>query len=96
MSDDRFELFVSCVEGKPVARFGSDDLIGAVRISDEKGRRIEYDTERVVALTKREVAAARKAYRKVLERGGLVVRTREEWDAWRAAQKARSVAAGDP
>lgn len=83
-------LFVSAVDGKPVTRYplpGSKagrEIIGAHR----DGKLIVYDEEAVVAITRAEVEAHGKAYERAIRDGNLRRRTREEWEVWRARQKA--------
>ena len=59
-------------------------LIGAVRISPTE---IEWDTERVTALTADYCAAFSKELRRHLKAGELVEATEAEYNAWISAQE---------
>jgi hypothetical protein len=82
--------FVSCVDGKPVTRLslrpGPRQLIGAER---GENRAITYYPDAVVGLTRAEVEAFGKEYQRTIDEGNLRRRTRDEWEAHRAAQKKR-------
>lgn len=84
--------FVSCVDGKPVTRLslrpGPRQLIGAER---GENRAITYYPDAVVALTRAEVEAFGAIYQRTIDEGNLRRRTRDEWEAHRAAQKKRQV-----
>ena len=85
-------LFVSCVPDKPVTRLslrpGPRQLIGAER---GENRTITYFPDVVVGLTRAEVEAFGKEYERTIGEGNLRRRTLEDWQAHRAAQKARQV-----
>ena len=82
-----FARFVRSVEGKAVARYGTDGLIGAERVAltDEQKRAhvcpIVWDTERVVALTAEYCRRHRRELDAAIRRGELVAATRAEWEA---------------
>ncbi len=84
-------LFVSCVKDKPVTRLslrpGPRQLIGAER---GEARQLTFDEAAVVALTRAEVEAFGAVYERTVKEGHLRRRTREEWEAAKAAQKARA------
>ncbi len=75
-----FSLFVSCIPGKPVTRFGTGTFIGAHR-SAEKVNELVYEPELIVAIPDGEHARHRKAYNRLVAEGDLKVRKPEEWVA---------------
>ena len=87
---DRFGLFVSCVDGQPVTRYGTRTLIGAQRNAREPTR-IDYRPDQVVALTHAECAKYRHEYDRALSNGSLVRRTAADWLAYCAAPAAAPV-----
>lgn len=88
-----FSLFVSCVEGKPVTRYGSRTFIGAER---EHGTNIiHWFPDRVVAIPSTEHARYRREYDRVLRDGDLKVRTEADWLAQTASEDAAVQAAAD-
>lgn len=76
--DDAFGLFVSCVEGQPVARFGSKVLIGADR-DPENPRKIRYRTKEIVAIPVAEASRYCREYARAIEDESLKARTAAEW-----------------
>jgi hypothetical protein len=72
-----FSLFVSCIEGKPVTRFGSRTFIGAEREGDSNV--IHWFPDRVIAIPASEHDRFRKEYDRVLRDGDLRVRTKSDW-----------------
>lgn len=81
----KFELFVSCVEGKPCTRFGTGApgiapaLIGAERDRQDPTQ-VRYHPDLIVGLTEEEVARFRREYLRQLSDGALRERKRSEWD----------------
>lgn len=88
-------MFVSCVQDKPVTRLsnrpGPRQYIGAERPAEEgSGRALVYFPDVVVALTRAEVEAFGPIYERTIAEGNLRRRTREDWEAFRVAQKKRA------
>jgi hypothetical protein len=85
-----FELFVSCVPGYVVARFGTmrpglgNEQIGVT--TDERGRPV-WHPEIIVALTAQEVARYRREYARALRDKALRKRTEAEFLAFVEAGK---------
>ncbi len=79
-----FSLFVSCVPGKPVTRYGSHTFIGADRVAGTN--EFIWHPERVVAIPATEHARYRKEYDRLLADKDLKVRTETEWKAQTAAE----------
>lgn len=83
-------LFVSCVDGKPVARLplpgarGAGVILGARR----EGRALVHNAREVIALSAEEVRVHGRVYERAIREGNLVRRTEEEWQAWQAEQRA--------
>lgn len=83
-------LFVSCVDGKPVARLplpgarGAGVILGARR----EGRTLVYDEREVIALSVEEVRVHGRVYERAIREGDLIRRTEKDWQAWQAAQRA--------
>jgi hypothetical protein len=87
-----FVKFVRSVEGKPVTRFAEGGR-GGVRVAALFGAsrvegRVVYDTAAVSAITAEEWERFGKIYARNIVDGHLVECTREEYDAYRAAQSA--------
>jgi hypothetical protein len=80
MSDpsDAFGLFVSCVEGQPVPRFGTKVLIGAVRDPEER-RKIRYNTKAITAIPVVEARKYAREYQRAIADGSLTERTAAQW-----------------
>jgi hypothetical protein len=74
----QFALFVSCVEGSLVTRYGTRTFIGAERRTDDP-RQIDYHPEQVVAIPHDEHRRYRREYLRALREGSLVERTEDEW-----------------
>lgn len=73
-----FALFVSCVEGSPVTRFGTKVLIGADR--DPKVRKkILYRPKEIVAIPVDEARLYGREYARLINDGELVEHTAEKW-----------------
>jgi len=71
---------VSCVQGRPVTRYGTRTFIGADRdLLPPHG--MTYDTERVVAISQAEFSRYRREYNRAVNTGDLVKRTAAEWSA---------------
>lgn len=87
-------LYVSCVDGKPVARFSlggrggarGQDPIGAVR---GEGRAWVYHPEIVVMIAAPEVEAFGRIYERAIHEGNLTRRTAADYAAQVKAQKQR-------
>lgn len=75
---DAFGLFVSCVEGQPVTRFGSKVLIGAGRDPDNR-RKVRYSPKQIVALPHEEAQRYGREYARAIDDGSLVQHTAAEW-----------------
>jgi hypothetical protein len=95
--DPKFALYVSSVQGRLVTRYGAGtrsapSYIGARRVSGDPTS-IEWDTEVVVALTAEEVARFAREYERALGGKALRKRTREDWLAQTARERAGAVAA---
>lgn len=77
---------MSSVQGRPVTRLGSTDLIGAVRGPD---RRIEYRTEDIVVIPAAELSTAhrRAVYERLIADGHLKKRTTAEYEAQKLSRK---------
>lgn len=73
-----FGLFVSSIEGQPVARFGSDVMIGAERDLADR-RVVRYTPDLVVAIPHEEARRYAREYRRAIDDGSLSVRTAAEW-----------------
>jgi predicted amidophosphoribosyltransferase len=76
MADEPADLYVSCVEGQPVARFGSRVMIGADRTVEG----ITYRPEEIVKIPAGEWRRYRREYTRQLNDGALRKRTATEWD----------------
>lgn len=73
-----FALFVSCVEGKPVTRFGSKVLIGADRDPLVR-KKIIYRPKEIVAIPVDEAERYGREYSRLIKDEELVEHTAEEW-----------------
>lgn len=78
MSQPAFALFVSCVEGSLVTRYGTRTFIGAERRALEP-KVVDYHPEQVVAIPHDEFRKYRREYLRVMREGSLVERTELEW-----------------
>lgn len=80
-----FALFLSCVEGHLVRRYGTParNHIGVAFTKDGP----KFDTNEIVALTAAEAAKYRREYRNALRAGSLRERTAEDFDAYVLAQE---------
>lgn len=86
-------LFVSCVHDKPVTRLALTHRAGKMLIGAERVEgRIDYHPDQVIGLTRAEVDAFGPTYERTIREGDLVRRTRADWEAARAAQKAAQAA----
>lgn len=93
-----FALFVSSVDGQPVARWGSRTLIGASR-SAATPTVVDYDTELVVAIPEDEYRKFSREYDRALGNGSLKRRDEKAWLAQNRqpeAKKANERGAGTP
>ena len=75
---DAFGLFVSCVEGKPVTRFGTKVLIGADR-DPTQPRKIRYRPKEIIAIPTDEAHRYGRDYGRLIADGELVEHTADEW-----------------
>ena len=73
-----FGLFVSCVQGQPVTRFGTKVLIGADR-DPENRRKVRYRTKEVVAIPRSEATRYAREYARAIAEGELKERTESDW-----------------
>jgi|SRR6187551_177323 len=78
MSQASFALFVSCVEGSLVTRYGTRTFIGAERRTLEPNV-VDYHPEQIVAIPHDEFRKYRREYTRALRDGSLVQRTADEW-----------------
>lgn len=83
-TDENPDLFVSCVEGQPVTRYGSRVMIGADRDPADPSQ-IIYRPGDVVKIPAAEAARYRREYTRQLGDGALKLRTAEDWEAQSAA-----------
>lgn len=74
----QYALFVSCVAGQPVTRYGTRTFIGAERRAKEP-QVIDYDPTVVVAISHDEFRRYRKEYLRALNSGSLVTRDAADW-----------------
>lgn len=74
----RFALFVSCVEGSLVTRYGTRTFIGAERRTDDP-RQVDFHPDQIVAIPHDEHRRYRREYLRALREGSLVERTADEW-----------------
>lgn len=90
-------LYVSCVDGKPVTRYRLGERGGrpgdAIGTTRGEGRTIVYRPDDIIMIPPAEVAAFGRIYLRAIKDRHLVQRTREEYDAFVATQKARKNAA---
>lgn len=75
-----------------VPRYGTSELIGASRVSENGKHSIVWDTARVVPLTVDYCREYSRELRDHIERGELKARTDKEWEAYQkaSAKAARS------
>ncbi|HXJ75596.1 MAG TPA: hypothetical protein VNM37_22260 [Candidatus Dormibacteraeota bacterium] len=74
-----FDLFVSCVEGYPVTRYGSRTFIGARR-DPAKPNEIIWSPDQVVAIPRSEYTRHRREYDRAVKDGELRLRTEADWE----------------
>jgi len=74
-----FALFVSCVPGRPVTRYGSRVTIGAYR--DPATSKFAWEPETVVAIPEPEFRRYRREYTSALRDGSLRSRSEADWQA---------------
>lgn len=94
MADPRalFGLFVSCVVGQPVTRYGTGTMIGASRTKDDPTV-VQYDPTLIVGIPHAELSKHRRAYDRAIQNGSLSVRTAAEYSAQeRQQEEAKRVA----
>jgi len=72
-----FALFVSCVEGSVVMRYGTGTFIGAERVATPPG--LAFHPEIVVAIPHEEYRKYRREYNRALSDGSLAKRTPAQW-----------------
>lgn len=70
-----FGLFVSSVDGCPVARFGTKVLIGAMRL----GSSITYNTKAIIPIPKAEARRYGREYARAIDNGSLRKRSAKAW-----------------
>lgn len=95
MTDSLFALYVSCVPGRLVTRYGTRTYIGATRDPSAEGG-VRYDPETVVALTATELADYRREYDRALGAGSLRERTAEDWKRANGAPASAPPQADEP
>lgn len=78
MSLQSFALFVSCVEGSLVTRYGTGTFIGAERRADDP-RQVDFHPDQVIAIPDDEFRKYRREYLRALREGSLRQRTEAEW-----------------
>jgi hypothetical protein len=78
MSQPSFALFVSCVEGSLVMRYGTRTFIGAERRALEPTV-IDYHPDIIVAIPHDEFRKYRREYLRALRDGSLASRTEQAW-----------------
>jgi Zn-dependent peptidase ImmA (M78 family) len=83
----KFALYVRSVEGKAVARYGTREMVGAVRVEPTK---IVWDTEAVIPLSEEYVATYQRELRRHLTRGELKRATEAEYQAYLKAKEAKA------
>jgi hypothetical protein len=77
-ASDAFGLFLSCIEGQPVARFGTKVLIGADR--DLTNRRlVRYMPKMIVAIPRAEATKYAREYRRAIADGSVKEQTAAAW-----------------
>lgn len=65
-----FGLYLSCVDGKPVHRFGSKELIGATR-DPKQSNKIVYSPKTIVGIPVDEARKYGREYARLVEEGDL-------------------------
>jgi Na+/glutamate symporter len=83
-----FGLFVSCVDGKPVTRFGTGTMIGATR-SKATPDVVNYDPTQIVGIPHAEYDRHLRSYERAISNGSLRSRTAAEYRAQEQAQARR-------
>jgi Na+/glutamate symporter len=83
-----FGLFVSCVDGQPVTRFGTGTMIGAAR-SKATPDVVTYDPTHVVGIPHAEYDRHRRSYDRALGNGSLKARSAADYRAQEQAQAKR-------
>jgi len=83
-----FGLFVSCVDGLPVTRFGTGTMIGAAR-SKAAPDVVTYDPTQIVGIPHAEYDRHRRSYDRALGNGSLKKRSVADYLAQEAAQAKR-------
>lgn len=73
-----FGLFVSCVEGQPVTRFGTRVFIGAAR-DPANPRKLVYHPDQIIAVPHLEAQRFGREYARAILDGSLVQRSAAEW-----------------
>lgn len=73
-----FALYVSCIEGALVTRYGTATFIGAERRATAPTV-VDYHPEQIVAIPHDEFRKYRREYLRALRDGSLVERTAAEW-----------------
>lgn len=87
--DHQFGLYLSSIEGKPVTRFGTKVLIGAVRV----GNRVFYQPKVINPIPIAETKRYHREYRRAISAGSVVSHTREQWLAQQSTITAKQAAA---
>ena len=75
---EQFGLYLSCVDGAPVARYGTSVLIGAERDAADRTV-IHYHPEVVVAIPTDEARRYAREYRRAIADGSVKERTAADW-----------------
>lgn len=86
-----FAVFVSCIAGQPVTRFGTGTMIGATRTKTDPTV-VSYDPAAVVGIPHGEYNKHRRAYDRALGNGSLRERSVADYLAQEKAQAARDEA----
>jgi len=84
-----YGLYLSSIEGKPVARFGTKVLIGAVRI----GRTVTYNTKTIHPIPVAEARRYHREYQRAIAHGSVKAHTQAEWLAQQQTITAKQAAA---
>jgi hypothetical protein len=96
MSQPSFALFVSCVEGAVVQRYGTGTFIGAERRALEPTV-IDYHPAIIVAIPHDEFRKYRREYLRAVRDGSLVEHTEQAWrEQTRQKQPTDKRGAGTP
>jgi len=75
-----FGLFLSCVEGRPVTRFGSKELIGATRDPEHRNK-VVYSPKTIVGIPVDEASRYGREYQRLIDDGDVVSHDAKAWAA---------------